>query len=49
MRDEETATRLTARAMAAADEAGSAELRAYTMSLNLAYRSCTAGSSVTSR
>jgi hypothetical protein len=35
VRDEETAARLTARAIAAADEAGSPELRAYTMGLNL--------------
>ena len=37
VRDEETATRLTARAIAAADEAGSAELHAYALSLNVAY------------
>jgi hypothetical protein len=35
LQDDEAATRCTARAIAAADEAGSAELHAYTMSLNL--------------
>jgi hypothetical protein len=35
LHDEETATRYTARAIAAADEAGSAELHGYAMSLNL--------------
>jgi hypothetical protein len=38
VRDEEAAARLTARAITAADEAGSPELRAYTMSLNVAHR-----------
>ncbi len=38
VREEGTARRLTARAIAAADEAGSAELHAYTMSLNVAYQ-----------
>jgi Helix-turn-helix domain len=37
LHEDETATRYTARAVAAADEAGSAELHAYTMSLNFAY------------
>jgi hypothetical protein len=37
LHDDEAATRYAARAVAAADEAGSPELHAYTMSLNLAY------------
>jgi hypothetical protein len=36
LHDDEAATRYTARAIAAADEAGSTELHAYTMGLNLA-------------
>jgi hypothetical protein len=37
LQDQEMAERCTARAIAAADEAGSPELHAYTMGLNLAY------------